>query len=116
MSLFRNAAIASALTFAGCGAHAHVSASDCSLHDGVLSARVTNSADRPVVRTQIQADFYVNYRFTRAKGDRTFVPVLDPGTSRIVDFPIEAPKDAGSAPMKCVVSRAFYGDNTLEDF
>lgn len=116
MSRFRSVLIASALLLAGCGSHAHVSASDCRMHAGVLSARIRNDSDKPVVRAQLLVDFYLNYRFTRATGDKTFAPVLDPGTSQVVDIPVDAPKQANVAPMKCTVSRAFYGDNTLEDF
>ena len=116
MSLSRTAPIFAALLLAGCGSHARVSASDCILHGDTLSVRVRNDADKPVVRVQLQADFYQNYRFTRAAGDKVFAPVLDPGTSRVVGIPIDFHSAANASPMKCTVSRAFYGDNTLEDF
>jgi len=116
MSPYKKAALLAALSLAGCGSHPRVSANDCGLHGDVLSTRITNSADKPVMRAQIVADFYQNYRFTRAHGEASFAPVLDPGTSRVVDIHVNVPDQHGAQPMKCSVSRAFYGDNTLEDF
>jgi hypothetical protein len=113
MSRFKGGIAISALLLAGCGSH--VSASDCVVRGDTLSARITNSADKPVVRAVIQVDFYENYRFARKTGDKTFAPVLDPGTSQTVDFPVDVPKGSRS-PMKCIVSRAYYGDGTTEDF
>ena len=117
MSLFKNiTTIVAALLLAACGSNAHVRADGCVIHGDTLTARLSNASDKPIVRAEIQVDFYYNYRFSRGTAESYLMPVLDPGTSREVQFPLGIPHDTGAQPMRCTVSRAFYGDGTLESF
>lgn len=81
----------------------------------VVMAHVTNRGDRPMTSADLMLDFYKNYRFMRVSGSVTFAPVLDPGASRDVTFDAELPKNGASgAAMRCVATRAVYGDGAVE--
>ena len=94
-----------------------VSRCDAVLDGGALkvAAHVTNRGDRPMTSADLALDFYANYRFTRVTGGVTFAPVLDPGASRDVTFATDAPKSGASGgAMRCVATRAVYGDGSVE--
>lgn len=114
MPFSKSAVVIAALLLAGCGAHVHVRASDCAMHGAALTAHVTNVGDKPLTQAEIMADFYRNYRFTRGFGEATFSPVLDPGAERDVTVSLDIPSGGDGAPMQCKVTRAVYGDASVE--
>lgn len=92
----------------------HATASNCTVHGSALAVNVRNTGDKPLVHAEIVADFYLNYKFVRSVGDATFAPVLDPGAVRAVKIPLEAAQAEGSVPMRCDITRAVYGDDSVE--
>ncbi len=115
MSRCKFAALAlAAAMLAGCGSHVRATASTCTVHGANLAVDVRNSADTPLVHAQIVAEFYRNYKFVRSVGSATFAPVLDPGATRVMKIPLEVAETEGSVPMRCYITRAVYGDDSVE--
>lgn len=111
------AAAALASLLSACGPHgAHVDIADCKVDASggiaTLHARMRNDSDKPVGRIDVRTDSYNDFRFVRLAFSPSFVPVLDPGTSRdVVDH---APYDGelhASGP-QCTATAVTYGDGT----
>ena len=99
----------------GCASsHVSVQSAHCVLNGASLSSSITNHSDKPLTQIEVVADFYNNYRFTRGIGGMSFSPVLDPGQTRTVNIPVDVPNGAQGEAMKCSVTRAVYGDDSVE--